>query len=62
LGYLLENELGQAEQAKILFSKAKTHNCKFQRLPLKSNKPAENSEINDKWKIVINEKIEMDDL
>ncbi|MDR0541257.1 MAG: type IV toxin-antitoxin system AbiEi family antitoxin [Dysgonamonadaceae bacterium] len=62
LGYLLENELEQQQQADILFSKAKTHNCKFQKLPLKSNKAIENCEINDKWKIVINETIEIDDL
>ena len=62
LGYLLENELGQAEQANILFSKAEAHNCKFQRLLLKSNKSVENCEINKKWKIVINEEIEMDEV
>lgn len=62
LGYLLENELEQAEQANILFSKAKTHHCKFQKIPLKSNKSAENCKTNDKWKIIINEKIEIDDL
>lgn len=62
LGYLLENELGQTEQANILFSKARTHNCKFQKLPLKSNKSVENCEINDKWKIIINEEIEIEDL
>lgn len=62
LGYLLENELEQAEQANILFSKAKTHNCKFQKLQLKSNKTAKNCEINNKWKIIINDNIEIDDL
>lgn len=62
LGYLLEYELGHTEQANILFSKAKTHNCKFQKIPLKSNKPTEYCEINVKWKIIINEEIEIDDL
>lgn len=62
LGYLLENKLEQAEQANILFSKAKTHNCKFQKLQLKSNKTAQNCEINNKWKIIINDNIEIDDL
>ncbi len=62
LGYLLENELYQMEQANILFSKARTCNCKFQKLPLKSNKSADNCETNHKWKIIINEKIEIDDL
>ncbi|GHS86092.1 hypothetical protein FACS1894201_06610 [Bacteroidia bacterium] len=62
LGYLLENELEQQQQANILFSKAKIHNCKFQKLPLKSNRSIENCEINEKWEIIINEKIEIDEL
>jgi len=62
LGYLLENELEQADQANILFAKAKKYNCKFQKLPLKRNKLTEKCEINSKWKIIINEEIEIDDL
>jgi len=62
LGYLLENELEQPKQAAILFSKAKTHGCNFQKIPLKYSKPTTNCETNDKWKIIINEYIEIDDL
>jgi len=62
LGYLLENELEQVKQAEILYSKAKTHGCKFQKTPLKNNKPTTDCEINSKWKVVINEYIETDDL
>ncbi|MDR2586026.1 MAG: type IV toxin-antitoxin system AbiEi family antitoxin [Prevotellaceae bacterium] len=62
LGYLLENELTQEEQADIFFSKAKTHGCKFQKIPLKYNKPTADSKINEKWKIIINELIEIDEL
>ena len=62
LGYLLESELEQEKQANILFSKAKTHDCKFQKIPLKYGKPTENCEYNQKWKIIINEQIEIDDL
>ncbi|GHU91411.1 hypothetical protein FACS1894155_11040 [Bacteroidia bacterium] len=62
LGYLLENELEQQQQADILFSKAKTYNCKFQKLPLKNNNSVENCKINAKWKIIINEAIEIDEL
>ena len=62
LGYLLENELEQVEQANILFSKAQTHNCKFQKIPLKYSKSTADCETNEKWKIIINEKIEIDDL
>ena len=62
LGYLLENELEQSKQADILYLKAKTHGCKFQKIPLKSNKPITDCETNAKWKIIINEYIEIDDL
>jgi predicted transcriptional regulator of viral defense system len=61
LGYLLENELEQTKQADILYSKAKTHGCKLQKNQLKNNKPTNNCEINEKWKIIINEKMEIDD-
>jgi len=61
LGYLLENELGKPEQADILFSKAQVHCCKFQKIPLK-NKSTNNCETNEKWKIIINEKIEIDEI
>ena len=62
LGYLLENELKQSKQAEILYSKAKTHGCKFQKIPLKYGKSTENCEINGKWKIIVNEYIELDEM
>ena len=61
LGYLLENELEQPKQADILYSKAQTHGCKFQKIPLKYSKPTENCKTNKKWKIVVNEYIEIDE-
>ena len=62
LGYLLENELQQQRQAEILYSKAKTYGCGFQKIPLKYSKPTVNCEIDTKWKIIINEQIEIDEL
>ena len=62
LGYLLENELEQTEQAGYLFSKAQTHGCKFQKIPLKYSKSTVGCETNEKWKIIVNEKIEIDEL
>jgi predicted transcriptional regulator of viral defense system len=62
LGYLLENELEQIEQASILFSKAQTHGCNFQKIPLKYSKSTTDFKTNEKWKIIINEKIEIDEL
>jgi predicted transcriptional regulator of viral defense system len=62
LGYLLENELEQAKQADILYSKAKIYGCVFQKIPLKYSKPAKDCETDTKWKIIINETIEIDEL
>jgi predicted transcriptional regulator of viral defense system len=62
LGYLLENKLEQPKQAEILYSKAQTHGCKFQKIPLKYSKPTKNCEVDMKWRIIINEYIEIDEL
>lgn len=62
LGYLLEYELEQSDLTEFLFMKAQEFNCKFQKTPLKYNKSTEGCETNAKWKIIINETIEIDDL
>jgi len=62
IGYLLENELEQRTQADVLFLKAQKHGCKFQKIPLKNNMPANHCEANEKWKILINERIEIDEI
>ena len=62
LGYLLENELEQSDLAETLFIKSQELNCKFQKMPLKYSKSIKDCETNAKWKIIINETIEIDDL
>jgi predicted transcriptional regulator of viral defense system len=62
LGYLLENELEQKKLAEILFKKSTEFGLEFSKIPLKNGKSAENCETNAKWKIIINEIIEIDDL
>ena len=62
LGYLLENELEQLDLAEVLFVKSQEYNCKFQKTPLKYSKPTDDCETNAKWKIIINETIEIDEL
>jgi len=62
LGYLLENDLEQTKQADILYSKAKTYGRKFQKIPLKYGKPTENCKTDTKWKIIVNEYIELDEM
>jgi predicted transcriptional regulator of viral defense system len=63
LGYLLD-ELGYNELAAQLFNKAKRAGLIFRNYPLNiSKKSGYNNDykINDKWKIIINEKIEIDE-
>jgi len=62
LGYLLENVLEQPKQADVLYSKAKTHGCKFQKIPLKYSNPITDCETNTKWKVIVNEYIEIDEV
>ena len=62
LGYLLENDLEQSDLAEILYSKSQEFECKFQKMPLKYSKPTANCKTNVKWKIIVNETIEIDDL
>jgi len=62
LGYLFEYELEQPDLAELFYSKSKKFGCNFQKIPLKYSKPTEGCKINMKWKIIINEKIEIDEL
>ena len=62
LGYLLENVLEQPKQANILYTKARTNGCKFQKIPLKYSKPTKDCEIDAKWKVIVNEYIEIDEM
>ena len=62
LGYLLENELEQPDLAEVLFKKSQEFGCKFQRIPLKQSKQITDCETNAKWKIIINETIEIDEV
>ncbi|MDR1877986.1 MAG: type IV toxin-antitoxin system AbiEi family antitoxin, partial [Bacteroidales bacterium] len=61
LGYLLEQPLAQNNLADTLYEKAQKSNCKFQQIPLKYTNKTENCEIDPKWKIIINEQIEIDE-
>jgi predicted transcriptional regulator of viral defense system len=63
VGYLLD-ALGFTEQASILFSKAKKANLRFRNQPLCMKKKSENlNEVptDKKWKLTINEVIEIDE-
>jgi predicted transcriptional regulator of viral defense system len=61
LGYLLEEVLDFKSQADGLYICTEKHNISFRNTPLKSKKSISNCETNKKWKIIINELIEIDE-
>lgn len=63
LGYILECILEETSVAEQLYKQMKniglpTH---FRRVPFKVGKPAEDCEINHRWKIIINQEIDIDE-
>ena len=62
LGYLCENILEQSKKAEDLYIKAQEYGCGFQKVPLKSGKDSDKSIIDKRWKIILNEQVEIDDL
>ena len=61
LGYLLEEVLECQSQADDLHNVTKKYNISFRKTPLKSKNNVSNCETNKKWKIIINEQIEIDE-
>jgi predicted transcriptional regulator of viral defense system len=61
LGYLLEYELENGVIANKLFEEMKNMEKVFYRIPLKSNKSIKGYETNEKWKVVLNTEIEIDE-
>jgi len=61
LGYLLDEALDFKRQADELYSMAKNFGCSFRTTPLKNRKNAIDFPVNMKWKIIVNEQIEIDE-
>ncbi|MDR2948737.1 MAG: type IV toxin-antitoxin system AbiEi family antitoxin [Prevotella sp.] len=61
LGYLLEAELDCQKQADELYFVAGKYGCQFRRTPLKNRKSIAGYPVNEKWNIIINEQIEIDE-
>lgn len=61
LGYLLENILEYQPQANDLYSCINKYDISFRKTPLKNQKSITNCETNKKWKVIINEQIEIDE-
>lgn len=61
LGYLLEDTLEYQSQANDLYSCVEKYDISFRKTPLKNKKSIANCQTNKKWKIIINEQIEIDE-
>jgi predicted transcriptional regulator of viral defense system len=61
LGYLLDEELDLKKQADDLYSMVKKFSCSFRKTPLKNRKSITDCPVNEKWEIIINEQIEIDE-
>lgn len=61
LGYLLDEELDMKKQADDLYAKAKKFGHPFRKTALKNRNSIVGYPVNEKWKIIVNEKIEIDE-
>ena len=62
LGYILDEVLGEKEVADALYSTMKSANVQMLPTSLKTGITAADCEVNSRWKIQINETIEIDEL
>ena len=61
LGYLLEFACQNTELADALFSAMKGQSLKFFRIPLKSSIPVKGCSAGNRWSVIVNAKIEIDE-
>ena len=61
-GYILEEVLEESEAAEPVLGLLKCSSSVLQYVPLKAGKSSEGCERNTKWKIIVNETIEIDEL
>ena len=62
LGYILEEVLEDEKAADALYTLLKESGARLQPIPLKPGLPCQNCELNTRWKVRINETIEIDEL
>lgn len=62
LGYILDDVLEDTEDADAVYGLLKRADVRLQKAALKTGKSLEGCEMNGRWKIVVNEKIEIDEL
>ena len=61
LGYIMEHILEREDLAETLYSKMEVAGLKFRKVPFKVNKPTGYCEVDKKWKVIINQEIEIDE-
>ena len=62
LGYILDEVLEEGEAAESVYGLLKCSGFVFQYVPLKAGKSSERCERNAKWRVIVNETIEIDEL
>ena len=62
LGYILNDVLEETEAADAVYGLLKRAGVRLQKAALKPGKSIEGCEMNGRWKIVVNEEIEIDEL
>lgn len=62
LGYILDEELEEGEAAESVYGLLKCSSHVIQYVPLKAGKSSEGCERNAKWRVIVNETIEIDEL
>ena len=62
LGYLLDRVLEEESIADGLLALMKSGGMKMKAVPLRLGAPADDAEVDRKWKVVVNQEIEIDDL
>ena len=61
LGYLLDKVFGRQELSNALFSSLQNNNTDFFRTPLKASAPVKGFTADEKWKVIINTTVEIDE-
>ena len=61
LGYILDHILGREDLAETLYSKIGIARLKLRKVPFKINKPTEGCKVDKRWKMIINQEIEIDE-
>lgn len=62
LGYILEHVLGETDKADALYNMMSEAGLPFQYRQLSNSKPTDGCQRDNRWKIIVNEQIETDDL